>query len=57
MQSYTRNREVSRELERIDRLLLQENFGEARDAIRQLAEKTGNIPSVIGRNSDLVMYG
>ncbi|MBO4835886.1 MAG: AAA family ATPase [Lachnospiraceae bacterium] len=57
MQAETRNVEVSHELERIDRLLLEEDFIAAREAIRKLAEKTGNIPSVIGLNSDLVMYG
>ncbi|MBQ7608176.1 MAG: AAA family ATPase [Desulfovibrionaceae bacterium] len=57
MLAETRNTDVRRELERIDRLLLQENFGEARESIRKLAEKTGNIPAVIGLNSDLVMYG
>jgi len=57
MQAGSRNVEVSKELERIDGLLIKEDFDTAREAIRKLAEKTGNIPSIIGLNSELQMYG
>ncbi len=57
MQAGTRNGEVAKELERIEGLLIKEDFEGAREAIRKLAKKTGNIPSIIGLNSELLMYG
>ena len=48
---------VSQELERIDKLFIQEDFAAAREAIKKLSAKTGNIPSVIGLNTELLMHG
>ena len=57
MGARSRNGEVSAELERIDRLINDEEFDSARLAIRALAEKTGRIPAIHAANSYLSMMG
>ena len=57
MGAESRNADVSKELEEIDRLIASENFEEARSAIQRLAKKTGEIPAIISANSYLTMMG
>lgn len=53
----SRTKEVTEALEKIDRLIDDEHFDEARAAIKELAAKTGKIPAIIGANSYLTMMG
>ena len=57
MGAESRNVDVSRELEEIDRLIDDEKFEEARSAIKALSQKTGEIPEIVGANSYLTMMG
>ena len=57
MGAESRTAPVTADLDRIDRLLDSEQFDEARAAIRELAEKTGNIPAIHAANSYLTMMG
>ncbi len=51
------NQGVTKDLLRIERLIDDENYAQAREALRELAGKTGKIPSIIGLNSLFTMYG
>ena len=57
MGAESRTAAVTAALDRIDRLLDSEQFDAARTAIRELAEKTGNIPAIHAANSYLTMMG
>lgn len=57
MGAESRTAAVTADLDRIDRLLDSEQFDAARAAIRELAEKTGNIPAIHAANSYLTMMG
>lgn len=57
MGAESRNTEVTTKLERIDRLIDDEDFDVARAAIRDLVKKTGKIPAIYGANSYLTMMG
>lgn len=57
MGAESRTAPVTADLDRIDRLLDSEQFDAARAAIRELAEKTGNIPAIHAANSYLTMMG
>lgn len=57
MGAESRNADVSKELEEIDRLIDSNQFEEARSAIQTLSQKTGEIPAIIGANSYLTMMG
>ncbi len=51
------NQEVVDTLSKIEALIDKEDYDNARKKITELAEKTGKIPSLIGINSLLTMYG
>ncbi len=57
MRADSRNVDVSKKLEEIDRLIDDEKFEEARSAIKALSQKTGEIPEIVGANSYLTMMG
>lgn len=57
MGAESRNSEVTQALESIDRLIDAEKFDAARNAIKELAEKTGKIPAIFSANSHLTMMG
>ncbi len=57
MGANSRNAEVEKALEDIDRLVNDEQFEEARIAIRRLASQTGAIPAIHEANGYLTMMG
>lgn len=57
MGAKSRNSEITELLENIDRLIDEEKFDDARNAIKTLAQKTGKIPEVFSANSQLIMMG
>lgn len=57
MGAASRNIDVTKELEDIDRLIDNEQFDEARASIKALAKITGHIPAIVGSNSYLTMMG
>lgn len=57
MDAASRNADVTKALEDIDRLIDNEQFDEARASIKALAKITGHIPAIVGSNSYLTMMG